>query len=118
MNFDIIALIKSRITKNSVFPINIELENYSTEHTPTEIAGGGSFILHQQKATLSSKNIYMPGKLESISIEIACPKSFNIIVGCIYKHPFLQVDNFTNDIILPLLEKLHKENSKKIFSSW
>ena len=37
------------------------------------------------------------------------------MLGFIYKHPSLQVNNFTNDIILSLLEKLNKENSKKIF---
>ena len=57
----------------------------------------------------------MPGKLESIFIEIVCPKSSNIIVGSIYKHPSLQVNNFTDDIILSLLGKLNKENSKKNF---
>ena len=44
MNFDIIALIESRIKKNSVSPIDIELENYSIEHTPTEIAAGGALL--------------------------------------------------------------------------
>ena len=44
---------ESIIKKNSVSPINIELENYSAEHTPTEIAAG--LALHQQKAILSSK---------------------------------------------------------------
>ena len=29
MNFDIIALTESRIKKNSISPVNIELENYS-----------------------------------------------------------------------------------------
>ena len=57
----------------------------------------------------------MPGKLESIFIEIVCTKSSNIIVGCIHKYPSLQVNNVTNGIILSLLEKLNKENSKKIF---
>ena len=33
----------------------------------------------------------------------------------VYKHPSLQKNTFTNDIILPLLEKLNKKNSKKIF---
>ena len=44
MNFDIIALIESRIKKNSVSPIDIELENYSIEITPTEIAAGGALL--------------------------------------------------------------------------
>ena len=57
----------------------------------------------------------MPGKLESIFIEIVCPKSSNLIVGCIYKHPSLQMNKFTNDIMQSLLKKLNKENSKKTF---
>ena len=73
--------------------------------------------LHQQKAYHPIKylNIFIPGKLESVFIEITCSKSSNIIVGFIYKHPSPQMNNFANDIILPLLEKLHKENSKKEF---
>ena len=47
------VLTESGIKKNSVSPINIQLENYSIEHTTTEIAAGGA--LHQQKPILSSK---------------------------------------------------------------
>ena len=52
MNFDVIAL--KRIKKNSVRPVNIELENYSIEHPPTEIAAGGA-LLYINKRLLSSK---------------------------------------------------------------
>ena len=44
MNFDIVALTESKIKNNSVFPINIELENYSVEHAETEIAAGGALF--------------------------------------------------------------------------
>ena len=54
MKFGIIALTESRIKKNPVSPIDIELENYSTEHTLTEIAAAGA-LQHQKKAILSSK---------------------------------------------------------------
>ena len=77
MDFDIIALTESRNKKNSVSPINIELENYSLEHTPMEIATGGA-LLHINKRLLyhprNDLNICMPSKLESIFIEIACLK--------------------------------------------
>ena len=39
----------------------------------------------------------------------------NVIVGCIYKHPTLHINDFTNDFISPLLLKLQKESSKRIF---
>ena len=118
MIFDIITLTESRIKKNSVSLINIGLENWSIEHTPTEIAAGGALLYINKRLSYHPRNdlnICMRGKVKSIFIEIVCPKSSNIIVGCIYKHPSLQVNNFTNDIILSLLGKLNKENSKNIF---
>ena len=82
MNFDIIALSESRIKKNAVSPINIELKNYSIEHTPTKIAAGGVLLYINKRLSYHLRNdlnIYTPGKLESIFIEIVCPKSCNII---------------------------------------
>ena len=117
MNF-IIALTESRIKKNSVSPIYTELENYIIEHAPTETAARGTLLYINKKLSYHQRNdlnFYTSGKLESIFIEIVCPKLSNMIVGCTYKHPSLQVNNFTNDIILSLLEKLNSEKSKKIF---
>ena len=118
MNFDVIALTEWRIKNNSVSPINIELENYSIEHALTEIAAEGDLLYINKRLSYHPRidlNIYMPGKLESIFIEVVCPKSSNIIFECIYKQPSLQVNYFKNDIILSLLGKLNKENSKKSF---
>ena len=92
MNFDITPLSELRIKKNSVSPIYIELENYLIEHTLTEIASGGALIYINQRLSYHPRNnlnIHMPGKLESAFIEIVCPKSSNIIVEHIYKHPHL-----------------------------
>ena len=36
VNFDILAITESRIKKDSSSPINLQLNNYSNEHTPTE----------------------------------------------------------------------------------
>ena len=58
---------------------------------------------------------YDPEKIEPTFIEITCSKSTNVIVGCIYKHPTLPINDFTNDFISPLLLKLQKESSKRIF---
>ena len=78
MNLNIIGLAESRITKNSVSPINTELENFSAEHTQTEIAAGG-VLLYMNKGLFyhprNDLNIYTPGKLESTFIEIVCPRS-------------------------------------------
>ena len=92
MNFDIISLTESRIKKNSVFPINIEQENYSIEHTPTETATGGALLYIGKRLFYHPRNdlnIYTPGKLETTFADIVCPKSSNTKFGCIYKHPYL-----------------------------
>ena len=36
VNFDILPIAESRIKKDSSSPINLQLNNYSNEHTPTE----------------------------------------------------------------------------------
>ena len=38
-----------------------------------------------------------------------------MIVGCIYKHPTVKINDFKSDLISPLLLKLQKESSKRIF---
>ena len=38
-----------------------------------------------------------------------------MIVGCIYKHPTLPINDYTNRFIFSLLLKLQKELSKRIF---
>ena len=56
-----------------------------------------------------------PGKIESTFIEIICSKSTNVIVGCIYKHPALPINNFTNDFISFIIE-IAKTTIQKNFS--
>ena len=78
MNFDITALTESRIKKNSVSPINVELENYSIEHTPTEMAAEQALFYISKRLSYHPRNyfnIYTSGKLESVFIEIVCCKS-------------------------------------------
>ena len=48
-------------------------------------------------------------------LESIFSKSTNVIVGCIYKHPALQINDFKSDFISPLFLKLQKESSKRIF---
>ena len=57
----------------------------------------------------------MTPKIESTFIEIICSKSTNVIVGWIYKYPTFSINDFANDFISPLLLKLQKESSKRIF---
>ena len=111
VNFDILAITETRIKKDSSSPINRQLSNYSIEHTPTESSAGGTLLYINKRLSYQLRNdlkIFDQGKIESTFIEIISSKSTNVIVGCIHKHP-------TNDLISPLLQKLQKESSKRIF---
>ena len=118
VNFDILAITESRIKKDSSSPINLHLDKYSVEQTPTETSAGGTLLYINKRLSYQLRNdlkLYHPGKIEPTFIEIICSKSTNVIVGFIYKHPKLQINDFKSDFISPLLLKLQKESSKRIF---
>ena len=49
---------------------------------------------------------------ESIFVELSLPNSKKYLIGCVYRHPNTSVNDFTEDFILPLLNKLAFENKK------
>ena len=53
-------------------------------------------------------------KLESIFVEVVLPKKSNLIVGCIYKHPYMDICTFNDHYLNPLLDNLSKEANKTI----
>ena len=118
VSFDILAITETRIKRDSWSPINLQLNNYSIEHTPIESSAGGTLLYINKKLSYQLRNdprLCDPGKIESTFIEIICSKPTNVIVGYIYKHPALPTNDFTNDFISPLLLKLQKESSKRVF---
>ena len=59
--------------------------------------------------------MYKAKELESTFIEVINKKRKNLIVGCVYKHPTLNNQDFIDSYILPLLEKRSYENKQVIF---
>ena len=117
--FDMVAVSETRITRQtsliSNININLNLQNYSFEFTPTESNAGGTLL---KKANHLS---YKPGtdlslnkanQLESTFIEIINSRKSNIIVGCLYKHPNMDVSDF---ILTPFLINCPKKTSKFFF---
>ena len=106
---DIIGITETKLQKNVISSTNIELDGYSTVHTPTEAKKGGALLY--LKSNLSYKvrsdlSFYKPKELESIFIEIINPQSTNTIVGCIYRHPSMCTSEFNEDYLNPLMDKL------------
>ena len=56
--------------------------------------------------------------IESTFIEILNKKQKNLIIGCVYKHPKHEVKDFTNNHMMPLLDKLSNENKDMIMGDF
>ena len=97
--------------------INIELTNYSIAHCPTEASKGGSLLYISKKHDYRNRkglDIYKAKELESTFVEVLNPKGKNIVVGCIYKHPKMDITEFTEYYMNKILEKLSFENKNVI----
>ena len=58
--------------------------------------------------------MYKSKQLESVFIEICSKNKKNIIVGCIYRHPSMDLNEFNEEFFNPLMEKIGSED-KKLF---
>ena len=66
VNFDILAITETRIKKDSSSAINLQLSNYSIEHTPTESSAGGTLPYISKRLSDQLRNdliLYDQGKL-------------------------------------------------------
>ena len=54
--------------------------------------------------------MYKKKELESIFIEVINPQGKNIIVGCVYRHPCMDLSLFNDTYLRDLLDKLICEN--------
>ena len=117
LEFDILGISESRILKSQSLNTNVSLQNYDIEQTPTESTTGGTLLYinkrHSYKTRLDFA-IYQPKKLESIFVEVVLPKKSNLIVGCIYKHPSMDICTLNDHYLNPLLDNLSKEANKSI----
>ena len=59
--------------------------------------------------------MYNPKLLESTFVEILLPHQKNLIVCCIYKHPKLPINVFTNDYANTLFDNIGKERNQQLF---
>ena len=116
-DFQIIGISETRLKKTQETTTNIQLENVNIEHVPTEAVNGG--VLLYIKKTISYKlrpdlMIYKKRELGSVFIEIIQNNSKNMIVGCIYRHPCMQQNEFNEKYLKPFSEKLVSENKEVI----
>ena len=117
VNFDIIGISESRIKQNKNPIRNINFQNYNIEHCTTGATNGG--VLLYIKDNISYKwrkdlKIYKSKNLESTFLEVINQSGKNIIAGCIYRHPCMDLTEFDNDYLNSLSEKPLREKNKHI----
>ena len=103
IDFDVIGISESRIKKDK-FPINsIHLKGYFYESPPpTESAAGGTLLYVSNRLSYKPRNdlyIHKSTELESTFIEILNLKKTNVVVGCIYDHPHMDLNEFNGDFL-------------------
>ena len=94
INLDITVITESRIEENVSWSTNIQLPKYFTEHTTSEASAGGALMYINNRLSYKRRadlKMYAPGKLESVFTELICINTENLVIGCKYKHPMLQI---------------------------
>ena len=115
-NFDVIGISETKIKKGINPDYDLNIEGYKKPYsTPTESGKGGVIIYisdkHNSKPMKDlDKIVYKSYVLESVFAEIVIPNKKNVILGCIYKHPSMEVNDFNENYLSPLMDKL---NDKK-----
>ena len=111
LQFDCIGITETKL--KTMNPISsIDIDRYNTFSTPTDAVKAGALLYIKKHFNVKTrpnldKMMYKSKQLESVFIEICNKNKKNIIVGCIYRHPVMDLDEFNN-------EKLLKED-KKLF---
>ena len=117
VKFDILGITESRLRTDKQTINNIDLEGYVIESTPTAASCGGALLYINKNINFKIRNdlkIYKYKELESVFIEIINRKGKNTIVGCIYRHPCMEVTEFNDVFLQNILEKLSYENKEII----
>ena len=116
--FDIIGITETKLVKDRKPDFDIQMEGYKCYHVDTKAEKGGSLIYIS--SSLNSKRrldlealMYKSEVLESTFIELINPEKKNVVVGCVYRHPSMDLDEYNNEFMEPFLEKFGKENKNK-----
>ena len=94
---------------------NINIPNFSYQFTPTKSTAGGCLLCiadHLAYQRRNDLNLYEKNYFELTFIEITNPTK--IVVGCIYRHPTMDLNEFNYYYLNPHLENLAKEQ-KTVF---
>ena len=116
LNFDFLGISESRLKLNQNPLTSIQLPGYNIEYTPTECNNGGTLLYIKKGVNYKLRKdlqIYQPKQLESTFIEVVQNKE-RLIIGCLYRHPSMELSEFNNHYLSNLLNNLSDENKTVI----
>ena len=117
IDFDVIEINESRIKRNQKALSNIEILNYKVEQYSTESAVGRARLYIKNNTLYKVRNdlkMYKSKNLESIFAEIINTNNKNIVVGCVYRHPGIDANEFNEHHLSTFNEKLLAKNKEVI----
>ena len=114
LKFDIMGLTETKLIKGQTPTFKTSIDGYNDYHTPTESKKGGTVLFIDKNIDSKprkdlEKKLYLSKKLESSFAEILIKGKTNVIVGCIYKHPSMDIDEF-NALFEQTMDKISSEN--------
>ena len=118
INCNIIPVSETRTMKNLEITQNINVKNYNFEYTPTESTAGRTLLFianHLAYKPRHDLKIYKTNELESTFIELINSKKQNVLIGCVYRHPSMNQEEFNKYYLNNLLEKLAMEKKQFFF---
>ena len=117
IDFNVIGITESRIKRNQKALSNIEIPNYKVEQCSTESAIGRALLYIKNDILYKVRNdlkMYKSKNVESIFTEIINTNNKDIVVGCVYRHPGMDENEFNEHYLSILHEKLLEKDKEVI----
>ena len=114
----VIGISKTRILNSSI-PDNLNLLNYTPFFTKTQAAAEGTGLYISNDLTFKpredlSKKLYSAKELETTFCKLIMKNQTHVIVGCIYKHPRMDIDNCSENYISPFLQQISQQKKQLV----
>ena len=118
LKFDVVGITETKLKSNIDPTFDININGYKSYSTPSEANKGGALLyiadqFNVKPLTNLNKIMYKSNQLESVFVEICNKNKKNVIIGCIYRHPSMDLDEFNDDFFNLLLENIASD--KKLF---
>ena len=120
VNFNFIGVTETKI-QTSTISDDCCIDSYQYSHTQNESEsqnGGALLYISNDIAYIERQELnnlcYSSKELESCFIEVPSPKKKSLVVGCIYRHPSMNINEFNNNYLNPLLHKISMENKNLV----